>query len=324
MIALPLPSEIVEKAVPIKLVEIADKAAASFSRAVFTWLSSLQTVKLADLNRTNFTEFLTQRFTGAGLAHHENSVNDIFVRTMEQGAQFAIRGLSKMRVRKFDTVGVTMSFTMSNPQVALFIQQYGYGFISGITAAFAETLRTIFLNSVQQGLSPAQQARLIEPLIGLTARQAQAVINYRQMLEAGRLRDALNRTLRDGRYDRSLLARLTSGDPLGQAQIDRMVARYAERSLRFRAMSIARTETIRAANAGQMEAWRQAQSQGLLSSAAREHWLVASDERACKICIEIPRMNPEGVPIGGMFQSPIGLVRMPPDPHTMCRCALSL
>jgi hypothetical protein len=141
-------------------------------------------------------------------------------------------------------------------------------------------------------------------------------------LESGQYRQTLNNVLRDKRYDASTLRALRNKEALSRAQIDKMVARYAERQLKHRAEMIARTETIRAANAGQVESWMQAQEQGLTGT-MRERWLVASDERLCPNCQEIPGMNPDGVVIGGMFQTPYGPIMHPPA-HPMCRCSLGI
>jgi hypothetical protein len=184
-------------------------------------------------------------------------------------------------------------------------------------------VRAILTRAYRDGLTVQQQSRLLREFIGLTPAQYAAVENYRRMLEAGDAA-ALERQLRDARFDRTLTRLMAEGGRPTRAQIERLVQRYTERQLRYRAEMIARTETIRAANAGQIEAWRQAQQQGWLSNTVRMQWIVTRDERTCKICPQIPGLNPGGVPIGGAFQSPVGLVRQPPDPHPQCRCSLGL
>ena len=94
---------------------------------------------------------------------------------------------------------------------------------------------------------------------------------------------------------------------------------------RYRADMIAANETIKASSAGQDELWRQAVAEGYLDKGrTREIWIPTPDEKTCSICLAIPRMNPDGVPLGGMFQSPVGPVRRPGDPHVRCRCGKSL
>lgn len=313
MAALAIP---LSKVASTRLVDVADAAESAMSRAVLVWLRSF--------TAASTRQSIQASFMGGGLQPRESSPHDVFVRTMSRGADFAIEALSHKRIRKFQSIGATMSFTMTNDQVVAFLQSYTFGLITNISTEVIATLRTVLTSAVLQGISPREQSRVIEPLIGLTSRQATAALNFRQGLETGNYRAVLDRALRDRRYDSTVLRQLRNGEGLSKSQIDRMVERYTERSLRHRALMIARTETIRAANAGQVEAWRQAQTQGLLTGAERMHWIVATDERACPICKEIPRMNPNGVAIGGHFQTPNGIARMPPDPHPSCRCALSL
>jgi hypothetical protein len=48
-----------------------------------------------------------------------------------------------------------------------------------------------------------------------------------------------------------------------------------------RAELIARTETMRASNEGQQEAWDQAVEEGLLTGNEQQEWIVTPDDRLC-------------------------------------------
>lgn len=302
-----------------KLSDIADASVSSLSRAVYNWLISLRVLSFSEL-QSGAREHLIRSITGAGLKADQNSVQDIFTRIMTRGAQYGLERLERVAVRK-ESVAAAMSFSMVNPFVDQYINSSMLSLITAISIDTRMAISLILLDAVRRGIAPRQQARAIEPLIGLTSRQAQAVINYRNALETGNYRATLDRALRDGRYDARLLRALKDGSRLSRDQIDQMVRRYAERQLRWRAENIARTESIRAANAGQREAWRQAMAQGLLPLSLKQHWL--DDERTCPNCKLIPGMNPNGVDIGGQFQTPYGPVDQPPA-HSSCRCALGL
>jgi hypothetical protein len=180
-------------------------------------------------------------------------------------------------------------------------------------------------------LSPPQQANRILSRLGLTQTQAQAVDNYEAMLLGGdvsELRTAAQRALRDRRFDANVFRAILQKKPVPQAKAAQMVERYYERMLQYRARNIARTETIRAAHAGQEELWRQATEQGLLKpERTRRKWIVTPDDRLCPICRAIPGRNlrgvPLGVPLGEAFNTPIGGVKHPPA-HPSCRCTLGL
>jgi hypothetical protein len=187
----------------------------------------------------------------------------------------------------------------------------------------ADSVETVIDQDIRQGmtggLDATEIAETIVDTLGLTPRQAAAIENYRVLLENGSPA-ALNRVLRDRRFD-STVQRAIDGDVLTDAQIDKMVARYTERSIAYRARVIARQEALAAANAGRAAAWAQyADRRGLKASDVLRFWQTAADERVCPVCSAIPLMNADGVPFGGQYATPEGPVAMPPQPHTGCRC----
>jgi hypothetical protein len=147
-----------------------------------------------------------------------------------------------------------------------------------------------------QGIDVPTMARRIRQSVGLTDRYAVAVENFRQ----GQTRAGV-----------------------APGVVERRVEAYTQRLIRARATSIARTETIAAANAGQQAVWADARQAGLVSPDARQVWIITPDDRLCEICEAIPDQNPDGVPIGQPFQTDEGLVSGPPA-HPGCRCAVGL
>lgn len=305
--------------------EVADRYRARLARAFTRMMTALS----ASVKSTDRPDAIPDRvaglFNGSGLQPNQRSFADEFAIVFEAGAEAGMRRLDRVAVPK--SVATAMTFTLLNPSAVSFLQGYGFELITSLTLGARQTIAAIVTNAFTDGTPPKAQARQIREYIGLTPAQYQAVRNYRRMLESGDpglLRDSLSRQLRDARFDSTIERAIVNGTRLTRQQIERLVSRYAERQLKYRAEMIARTETIRAANAGQVEAWNQAQQQGLLSATVRQKWIYTRDERTCTICPRIPGMNPEGVPIGGLFQSPVGLIRQPPDPHPQCRCSLGL
>lgn len=185
-------------------------------------------------------------------------------------------------------------------------------------------IETIILNGAEDGLSPEDIVGDIRDLIGLTDTQAQAVLNYRDMLE-NLDSDALERKLRNGAYDEILQGAIDAGDDLAETMVDQMVSDYTDNFLDYRAAMIAQTESTRAASAGLQDSYEQAISRGVFpADAVTQFWQVAVDERTCEICLSIPDMNPDGVPIGEPFDSIDGQQDAPPDPHSGCRCSLEV
>lgn len=310
---------------PRTATEVADRYRARIARQFTRMMDALSaSVKSTDTPHA-IPDRIAGLFNGSGLPPNQRSYAEEFAVIFEAGAEVGMRRLDRVAVPK--SVATAMTFTLLNPSAVSFLQGYGFELITALTLGTRQTIAAIVTNAFTDGVTPKAQARQIRQFIGLTAAQYQAVRNYRRMLESGdpgMLRDSLSRQLRDARFDSSIERAIVNGTRLTREQIERLVSRYAERQLKYRAEMIARTETIRAANAGQIEAWLQAQRQGFLPATMRQKWIYTRDERTCKICPQIPSMNPQGVPIGGMFQSPIGLVRQPPDPHPECRCSLGL
>ena len=92
-------------------------------------------------------------------------------------------------------------------------------------------------------------------LVGLHSRQAGYVQNMRgELTDPDSMANYFTRTRRDKRFDGIVRRAMADGKPVAQADIDRMAARYSDRLLALRGETIARTETLKALNAGRQEA----------------------------------------------------------------------
>jgi SPP1 gp7 family putative phage head morphogenesis protein len=87
-----------------------------------------------------------------------------------------------------------------------------------------------------------------------------------------------------------------------------------------RADTIARTESMRAANQGQSELWDQAVDQGLLTGDEQQEWIVTPDDKLCPICEPM-----DGVTTGldDTFDVDGDEIDGPPA-HPNCRCTVGL
>lgn len=182
-----------------------------------------------------------------------------------------------------------------------------------------------FKHGLQTGQNPVQTAREIRGLLGLPDNLVQAVNRYRSELLSGNsteLRNALDRALRDQRFDRSLLQAM-DGTLIDPVKVERMVARYEARALQFNAETIARTGTMDALNLGNRLAWQQAIDSGKVNiHDLRRFWIVARDERTCERCLTIPQLNPEGRGMDEPFVTPYDGLVMIPTLHFRCRCVI--
>lgn len=89
-----------------------------------------------------------------------------------------------------------------------------------------------------------------------------------------------------------------------------------------RAETIARTETMRASNEGQLEAWDQAVDAGLLTGVETKEWITTPDDITCPICEPMDGLQ---APLNGLFDLPggEGQIDQPPA-HPRCRCTIAL
>lgn len=164
--------------------------------------------------------------------------------------------------------------------------------VTNVTSETRRAIRGVIQASYAEGLAPRDAARLIKPLVGLTERQAKAVL-------ASRTRD---------------IAR-----GLTVEQVDKRAAKYSERLLKQRAEMIARTEILRSGNQGQVDLWRQAEQNGLMPLGSEKEWLVADDDRLCPECEPLGGVS---VPIDESF--PGGVDSPPLHPNCLLPDSLVL
>jgi hypothetical protein len=221
-------------------------------------------------------------------------------------------------------IGDQYAFDLYDEETQARIRQAQDDLIAQLDGTARDTIEQIVINGAQEGLSPDDIVDDIRAMISLTDRQAQAVMNYRDMLEnldSG----ALERQLRNGEYDQALQNAIDSGEDLSAAMIDQMVSDYQDNFLDYRAEMIATTEATRAASAGLQDAYSQAIDRGVFpAEAVTQFWQIAGDENVCEICQSCADMNEDGVAIGEMFDSIDGPQEAPPDPHPSCRCSIEV
>lgn len=128
-----------------------------------------------------------------------------------------------------------------------------------ITAISGTTRRSVndaITDAIRQGVNPRVLSRHIENLVGLTPGHARAVDRLFNSFDL------------DTQIDQAL----------------KVSGVKSRRLLRWRAETIARTETIRAANMGQQLVWDTALDEGLLEPGTAKVWLATGDDRTCPIC----------------------------------------
>jgi len=161
--------------------------------------------------------------------------------------------------------------------------------------------------------------------IGLTSSQEQWLANYAEEL---RNLDpaALDRALRDARFDPAIRRAIENGEPIPDSTINAALTNYRNRALRYRAETIARTEALTSLHEAQRQAFQQAVENGLDPNDVRKTWRATKDNRTRE---SHAAMDGETVGIDELFVTGAGnLLGYPGDPNgppeevINCRCWL--
>lgn len=215
--------------------------------------------------------------------------------------------------------GMEAQFNALHPAVVLFARQQTAELVVAVGEDVKEAIRIVLALAQEQGLTTVQQARAIREVVGLPPNWANAPLNLAAELRAGTFTETRRLSAADKAQIRSRLAKGTVDDEF----VAKMQGRYASSLINRRAKNIARTETLRAANHGQREGWKQAVEQGVLPKTARRMWIVTPDDRLRDTHAAVPGMNEGGVGLDQAFQTPLG-PSMGPPLETNCRCGQGL
>ena len=161
-------------------------------------------------------------------------------------------------------------------------------------------------------------------VIGLTSTQEAWARNYTDEVATASPK-ALERALRDKRFDRAIQKAIKTGEPIPADTQAAMVRSYRNRALRYRGETIGRTEALTSLHKAADLSTRQAIAKGQFTEKqVRKVWRSAGDDRVR----ETHRaLNGESVGLDELFQSPSGAqLAFPGDPSApaaeviQCRC----
>ena len=233
-----------------------------------------------------------------------------------------------LRKQDLDDFPANIAFDLTDPVAAEAMRQATLAFIREFTEAQRIATREALSQAIVDRVGTRGAARRFRNSIGLTIRQQAAVANYERLLGEGSA-EALLRDLRDHRFDPTVRRAIASGEPLSRVQIDRMVERYRDRYLAYRAHTIARTETLTIISEAREEGLRQAlQQTGLSTNVVVRQWRTTLDAKTRDTHRGMDRQSVAGVDTP--FRSPSGaLLRYPGDrsapaaERINCRCVVT-
>ncbi len=186
----------------------------------------------------------------------------------------------RLTLRKAD---IALAFDPSDDVAADLMRQNKLRLVTALSQQQRTVVRNALVAGLRNGMAADKLARTFEHVIGLGPQEARNVQSYRDVLERGQTANALDRELRDRRFDRTLDRAAEAEDVfdvLTPDKIDRMVDAYATRAQRARAETIAITEAHTITVTARNEATRQGmQATGISTQLAGKEWNAVSDGR---------------------------------------------
>lgn len=204
-------------------------------------------------------------------------------------------GLKAAKREGDDQTGFFARFDMASPSAAEFAKRNIGLLITSVTEAQVRAVREIIETAFLVGWTPRESATMIRDVVGLTPRQVKRV----------------------AKLQKTLLKREVEAET-----ISKRIARLSQRLINERALLIARTETITAANGGRQALWKQAERDGLIDSDWTRRWIVTPDDRLDEV--ECLPMAGQEVGLDEPFITGTGKAIMHPTAHPRCRCSMRL
>lgn len=169
-------------------------------------------------------------------------------------------------------------------------------FVTNSTSEQIKGLRAVIRHATEladKGMNTDELARVIRPMVGLTARQTRANMNYyEKLIENG----------------------------MSEKKAREKALKYSARQHRYRAQMIARTELAFSYNHGKYNAVLQAQEQGLMGKCIKR-WNCADTESTCTYCRSL---DGKEIEMDEDFNiqtnlTAVNVKKVPPaHPHCMC------
>jgi hypothetical protein len=253
---------------------------------------------------------------------HINRMGDDIAQVLTNVGRDTMRELSGL----LPEVALAISFDPTFPRAAELMRENRLRFIREFTAQQRDVTRTALARALDEGLGPQAMVRELRDTIGLTFAQDSWVRNYQSEL-MGRDSRALNRVLRDRRFDPTVERAIELDRPLTANQIDKMVERYRSRFRDMRVETIARTEAITATSLAREESVRQMMEQtGIEPGRVTRIWHAHRDSRTRDWHASMDRQErgleePFTDGLGNSLMYP-GDRSAPPETVINCRCTL--
>ena len=192
---------------------------------------------------------------------------------------------------------LAVTFDEASPLVLDYVRTHSATLIRGIGDETRQAIRALLVQNMQAGRSWQSLVPELQSMLGVTVKQADALVALRARLLAQGMRE----------------------DP-----VMRLVDAKARQYKRLRARTVARHETMEAVSQGAQAQMTELIQQGVLEpSRYKKYFVLTNDDRLCPICRETKQLNSDGVGLLDPFLTPNGPYLRPPI-HVTCRCVATI
>ena len=247
--------------------------------------------KLADAAFGNVRTKLQRVLTGDVDSIDERLEREIFPllwKVYVRSFELSVEGITRKALRKAAKIPKS-AFEATNPFAEAWARKTRV-MLKGVSKETKDAIRELTASAFAEGIPPAELARKMRSLIGITKPHMEALLKKR------------DRWVADG---------------LPKDRVNSLVARQHAKYLKYRTENIARTQTLGASNGGQLDAWRDARGNGELNDDLVKEFIVTPDD---KLCDECEPMDGEQVELDEAFS----FGGEAPPVHASCRCAVGL
>lgn len=172
-----------------------------------------------------------------------------------------------------------VSFDALHPSLLAAAERYEGVGVSRVLRDSRQGIVTAVTEGLFAGVHPDRTARLIRDAVGFTDTDYRWLASYRRQLETADA-TALERTLRDRRYDRRVAEAVAGGKPLTREEVDVRVAAYTRKLTAWRAETVSRTASLDAARIANDGLWDKAVADGQVEEATLvDEWNTRLDGR---------------------------------------------
>jgi hypothetical protein len=191
--------------------------------------------------------------------------------------------------------------------------------VAPIIEGTEEGLRDVLRSGLRRGLHHTAIAREAQFAIGLSSYDISLIETFELQLR-GDPTTALQRALRDRRFDSTVRKAADAVTELTDPQVATMREAYAARLHRWRAETYSQTTVLNSLREGQLSTWRTiADEQGISRGRLFKFWICTMDGRERQTHHD---MHERGVPVDEPWIVPgVGPVMTPGDNEYNCRCA---